>query len=64
MLPNRFYKHRAFIDVCFKVNRLVNVSDFGTRIEISWYLLKNKVPMGLSERVTITKDQYKNYRRI
>lgn len=57
IVEGQYYKHRRMSDVYFRVNE---VKDDGT-LNISWYLVKSDLPMGLSEDVEIPNMDYRYY---
>lgn len=62
------YKHRNFLDACFRVNKTTTFDhpDHGIvrSLKVSWYLQKNLMPMGFTDRIKIVQKQLKNYTEI
>ena len=60
----KFYKHRNFVDVCFRVIKRQYADSKRLKVKISWYLQKGLRPMGFSETITIDREQIKHYSEI
>lgn len=61
---NKFYKHKYFVDVMFKVLSGSVDNDTEEKYTITWYLNKNKVPMRICDSIVIKNEDLDNYLEI
>lgn len=59
-----YYRHKRFLDVCFRVHKVEYCDEESLSIDLSWYHVKNLMPFCLSETVNILRSELKNYGEI
>lgn len=61
---DKFYKHNAFLDMCFKVLKVQYRGSNKIKLKISWYFKRNMNALGLSESIIVDTKDFSKYKEV
>lgn len=62
-VSGKYYKHKNFIDVCFKILAL-RKTRLGVNAIVEWVMLKNMKSLMPMDDITIPESQFKNIKEV